>query len=211
MSAVAMYGQQQSASLERRLEQIFKVVEWAIFLGLCFAAYFVMVGVWEHYMSLDANLKRLTESISDAPTMLITFHPTINNANGKEFEFRNDFNLSYSIWGGEFPIINLTSGMNYIKTDGMNFPVKYEKLRGRGHKISSDFISASSEAIISVHFDKSIMLEDLPRVEIYITSEENAYGTNIWRHILILFRQTWAISIHDGEYHARRFFQKNLK
>ena len=99
MSAVAMYGQQQSASLERRLEQIFKVVEWAIFLGLCFAAYFVMVGVWEHYMSLDANLKRLTESISDAPTMLITFHPTINNANGKEFEFRNDFNLSYSIWG----------------------------------------------------------------------------------------------------------------
>ena len=171
-----------SASLESRLEKYFKIVEWGIFLGLCIASYFVIIGVWEQYSSLDSNLKRSTEIISDAPTMLFQFHPKINNANGKEFEFTNDFNFSYSIWGGEFPIINLTSGINYIQTDGMNFQVKYEKLSERGHKISSDFISASTEGIISVHFNKSILLEDLPRVEIYITSEENAYGKNIWRH-----------------------------
>ena len=176
-----------AASLEKRLEKFFKIVEWAIFLGLCAASYFVVIGVWEQYQSLDSNLKRSTELISGAPTMLFTFYPTINNANGKEFEFGNDFNFSYSIWGlGEIPI-NLTRGMNYIQTDTMNFQVKYEKLSGGavgGHKISSDFISASTEGIISVHFNKSILLENLPRVEIYITSEENAYGRNIYIDIM---------------------------
>ena len=61
----------------------------------------------------------------------------------------------------------------------MKFPKRKESTL---HKISSDFISKSEWAEVLVNFNKSILEENLPRVEIYITSERNSYGCNQWKY-----------------------------
>ena len=66
------------ALLNSRLEKFLKIVEWAIFLGLCTASYFVIIGVWEQYQSIDSSFKRSIEPVSDTPTMLMTLSPTKN-------------------------------------------------------------------------------------------------------------------------------------
>ena len=82
--------------IKKRLEKFIKIVEWAIFLGLCTVSYFVIIGVWKQYQSYDSNFKKSKEPGSDAPTLLIYFRPAKNKANDKDFEIGLDFNVSYS-------------------------------------------------------------------------------------------------------------------
>ena len=169
--------------LESRLKKFFKIVEWTIFLGLCMVSYFAIIKVWEQYQSYDSNFKRSTKSGSDVPTVLIYFRSTKNQANGKDFEFGTDFNLSYSVWGRSNKTF-LNRGLNNIEINARKIQVRYEPLKYPGclhkmaHKISSNFISKSEIAEISIHFNKSILTKNLPNVNIHLTSEKNAYGFN---------------------------------
>ena len=166
------------------LDSFCKLVEWTIFIGLAASSFYLTREVWDQYLSYDTNFKRSKEPVSDGPTMVINFWPAKNKATGKEFEFRKDFCLSFSIHGrSDKKILDKGIVMYEISDDTMNIEVKYEELlfpsdpRVKSyHKISSDFKSKSEWAAISVQFNESISTKNLPTVNIHITSEENAYG-----------------------------------
>ena len=165
------------------LDSFCKIVEWTIFIGLAIASFYVTREVWDQYSSYDSNFKRSKEPVADGPTMVINFWPAKNIGTGKEFEFRKDFTLSFSI-NGRSDKKNLDKGIViYEISDTMNIEVKYEELMFPSdrfvksyHKISSDFKSKSEWAEISVQFNNSILPKNLPTVNIHITSEKNAYG-----------------------------------
>ena len=171
------------------LDKFCKIVEWTVFIGLCIASYFVTIGVWEQYKSYDSNFKRSKEPTSDGLTIMLNFWPGKNKDSGQDFDFGKDFNLSYSIISGKSEKYILERGINIIEYDDtkkikvdydeMKFPKRKESTL---HKISSDFISKSEWAEVLVNFNKSILEENLPRVEIYITSERNSYGCNQWKY-----------------------------
>ena len=106
-----------------------------------------------------------------------------NKATGKEFEFRKDFTLSFSI-NGRSDKKNLDKGIIIYEISDTNIiEVKYEELVFPSdrfvksyHKISSDFKSKHDWAEISAQFNNSILPKNLPTVNIHITSEKNAYG-----------------------------------
>ena len=150
--------------IKKRLEKFVKIVEWAIFLGLCTGPFFVIIGVWEQYQSYGSNFKRSKEPGADAPTLLIYFRPAKNKATGKEFEIGSDFNVSYSVWGRSTKTV-LGRGLNIIEHNAQNIMVTYEELKfppyviSSAHKISSNFIPKAEWAEISMHFSKSMFKE----------------------------------------------------
>ena len=152
--------------IKKRLEKFIKIVEWAIFLGLCTVSYFVIIGVWKQYQSYDSNFKKSKEPGSDAPTLLIYFRPAKNKANDKDFEIGLDFNVSYSIWGRSAKT-NLVQGLNIVENNDnpQKILVTYEELKfppyviSSAHKISSNFVPKADWAEISLHFSKSMLLQ----------------------------------------------------
>ena len=52
-----------------RLDKLYKLLEWALFLGLCITAIVFTKEVWKEYESFDSNYKKSEEKISKAPTI----------------------------------------------------------------------------------------------------------------------------------------------
>ena len=167
------------ALIAKRLDIFFKVVEWALFLGLCSASYFAISGVWEQYQSYGSNFyKSSKQTLFDKPTLVIYLS---NNS----FEYGNDFTLSYSTSSPSEKIDKrkeLNKGINIIQHNNAKIQVKYEELKFPSydvtsiHKITSDFISKSEWTRIAMHLNKSSSPQKLPTVTISLTSEKNAYG-----------------------------------
>ena len=166
---------------QNRLEKFIKIVEWVIFFVLCIVSYFVTIGVWEQYQTYDSSFKKSEEPVFDGLTMVMKFWPLENKANGKQFEFKNDFSMSYSI-RGRIDAKNLENGINIVEDDKMKIQINFEEMRRKNnlyYRISSNFVSMSEWAKILVHFNESILPKNLPQVEIHILSEKNSYGYNM--------------------------------
>ena len=54
---------------QERLDKLYKLLEWSLFLGLCITAIFVAKDVWKEYKSFDSNYKKSKENIMEAPTI----------------------------------------------------------------------------------------------------------------------------------------------
>ena len=54
---------------QERLDKLYKLLEWSLFVGLCITAIFVAKDVWKEYKSFDSNYKKSKENIMEAPTI----------------------------------------------------------------------------------------------------------------------------------------------
>ena len=178
---------------------MFKVLEWILILGLILCSVFFMTDVWTKYQAKKTSFTTYQEMRKEMPTTVLCFAPfgkksvltkyniSIQNMVYAEFqdeildlswnEFSNDvlyillkdFNITFD---GKV----LLEGFNNIQ-DGQN--IILEKLltvwSGLCYKITLDYFTYDRIGFELV-FDASIASEDIPLPEIYITSEDNAYG-----------------------------------
>ena len=171
------------------LDIFFKILEWALFLALCVVSILFLKEVWHKYETYDSNFKMSTKMVSSAPTLMICFWPSKNKANGQPFEEDKGFAMFYTTDNINFERnkAKLVEGTMIIPDDNdvetEKTKVRYEKIDTfedgsyrTCHKISSEFKPRSKWAAIKINFDGSILKENLPVINIYITSEDNSYG-----------------------------------
>ena len=176
-------------------ENIFKVLEWIIFLGLCCLSFYFMKGVLEQYFSNDTSFKHSEVMLKERPTIVICFTSIIENDQKKHFTSKyvlgKDFNITYQHE-------NLIIGQEQkAKNEKEVESVTMRKLSNTGSYgtcyviVSQIFVMNPAEwKAIAVDFDKSIPMEILPKIKFFISSYDNYDG--------ILFNQ-WL----DGKIYAR--------
>ena len=172
-------------SKEGKVDTFFRILEWTLFLALCIVSNLFLKEVWHKYETYDSNVKTSSKMVKSAPTLMICFWPSKNKANNQPFEQDKGFSMFYATDNINFERnkTKLVEGNMIIPDDGEKTKVSYEKIDTfedgsyrTCHKISSEFIPKSKWDAVKINFDGSILKENLPIVDIYITSEENSYG-----------------------------------
>ena len=98
--------------------RLFKIVEWAFFLGLCMVSLFFMKEVLEKYFSKDSSFKQYEEHITENPTITICFSVTVLEVkNGTKAQIIKDYNYSTQINIVYASYFVLNEGENYIQLE----------------------------------------------------------------------------------------------
>ena len=168
-------------------ENIFKVLEWITFLGLCCLSFYFMKGVLEQYFSNDTSFKHSEVMLKERPTIVICFTSIIENDQKKHFTSKyvlgKDFNITYQ---HENLIIGQEQKAKNVKEVET---VMLGKLPNTGSYgtcyviVSHILVMNPAEwKTIGVDFDKSIPMKILPKIKFFISSYDNALGiyTNEW-------------------------------
>ena len=180
-------------------DNIFKLLEWILVLGLIMCSIFFTTDVWTKYQAKKTSFITYQEMRKEMPTTVLCFAPfgkksvltkyniSMHNMVYADFqdeildlswnEFSNDvlyvllkdFNITFKSKVLLYGVNNIQDGQNII----------LEKLltvwSGLCYKITLDYFTYDRVGFELV-FDASIASEDIPLPEIYITSEDNAYG-----------------------------------
>ena len=167
-----------------------KIIEWFTFFGLCCLSAFFMSGVLDKFISGKTGFAQSEEPIKELPTITFCFSET-KTSKLVEYEYGQDFKIEYRIWfGSDNNTVILKEGENSTLLGEI---VSLNKITTRPHdmfKTCYMLISISDSLIkdmteIMLHFNESISINDLPSLEIYITSKKNAYGAamqNYWKN-----------------------------
>ena len=148
---------------------IFKILEWIFYIGLCIISLFFMSETWIKFNTKMSSFAQSEEPITKHPTIVICFLP------GKDFTY-----------GKEFTIISQNQELNYGQNIG-NEIILFENIStndfGTCYRIKTEFKSRDEEvnnllwAEIKVNFSNSLPKNDTPTsIKTYFTSYENSYG-----------------------------------
>ena len=151
---------------------IFKILEWIFYIGLCIISLFFMSETWIKFNTKISSFAQSEEPITKHPTIVICFLP------GKDFTY-----------GKEFTIIShkqeLKYGQNYGESFG-NEIILIESINtsdfGTCYRITTEFKSKNEVknwiwAEITLNFSNSLPKKDIPTsIKTYFTSYENSYG-----------------------------------
>ena len=159
------------AFIEKRHDIFFKLLEWALFLGLCFTSFSFLKDVWDKYEAKDTNFKVSREKPMNGPTIVLCL-----SSSNKSFEMDNDFTLFYVHYGSHFERDKkkLKEGNNIVYMGNL---VNYESMItpwDKCHKISVRNITDAPWTGIKINFNESVL--NLPQLNIQIMDEENSYG-----------------------------------
>ena len=181
--------------------RLFKILEWVLVIFLILFSGFFMTDVWEKYTSKDSSFKPYSEPRSMLPTIVVCFKPYAKQSSLNEYnitqqqlfysefpeEIENiwdqfyqeayyqlgkDYRLKYD-WG-EY---ELFEGLNEIK-EGKNIQVEvlHTIWTGICSKIQFKYFEKENFMTFHLSFNETLEVEDLPQVDIYLTSEVNANG-----------------------------------
>ena len=177
------------SSHNKRIQSLFKLIEWLLFIFLCaLSIHFVKDGLVQ-YQSKESNLAQSLKPITKLPTITICLN------DNHVYEYYLDLNISYQALENTLPETLIENELNHFEKT--NESVQVVKLNRECFKINSSIglpLQRESFKVISLELDFNIYEETLPKkISIYFTSEENAYGA---------FNFVWK----DGE-----AFEKNMK
>ena len=172
-----------------------KIVEWMIFAGLiCGVGYFVQ-GVWYDYQSQETSIKQHSEKWDTItpPTITFCFNPPVKqsilekyNLTFKDFfgfgEVKRNFNLSVVRealyrFGRDF---NITEG-DILQNLGENKNMKIEEIYTFWHGTCikvTPLVKIKTVAWFGfvIEMTEDMAIVHLPKIDFYLTSEDNAYG-----------------------------------
>ena len=163
----------------------FVIIEWGLFFALCGLSLFFMKGVLDNYFSGMTSFTQSEGPLKEFPTVVLCF--SVPNSRNTKYEYGSDFQIKYSVEvHGKQSGINLKQGENASITGEMLYFIKIASMRyGNCYKLTSmmtnnDMIKIITD--ISINFNSSITEENIPSLEIFLTSENNAYGVvfNKW-------------------------------
>ena len=151
---------------------IFKILEWIFYIGLCIISLLFMSETWKKFNMKITGFAQSEEPITKHPTIVICFLP------GKDFTY-----------GKEFIIISKKQELNYGQNYGENFGneiIFIESINtsdfGTCYRITTEFKSKDEVknwlwAEITLNFSNSLPKKDIPTsIKTYFTSYENSYG-----------------------------------
>ena len=85
------------AYAEKLIDIFFKILDWALLLGLCVTSFSFLKDVWEKYEAKDTNFKISREKPMKGPTIVLCLI-----SSNKSFELDKDFTLFYVDYGSHF-------------------------------------------------------------------------------------------------------------
>ena len=178
---------------------VFQVLEYTILIGLTIASLLLSWEAIVKYESKDTNLKVRQEEVKSYPTITLCLKPVHD-----ELVYGQDFNFNIYKHPQEFRE-DVEHTLNILQEGENNqFNLRVTKIvtafNGKCFKISpmKNEIEISDVMVLSVKFDKPIQNFLSQSVEIFVTSEANAFG---------IFRAYW----FEGELFKAEAFPKEVK
>ena len=102
-----------------KLETLFNILDWALFLGLCIAAIIFSTGVWEHFTSQKKSFSQYEQTITDQPTVTICFGHRFFKFLSPTLEYKKNFVITYEK-SDEIMVLNEGDQMT-SKNETINF------------------------------------------------------------------------------------------
>ena len=165
----------------------FKFIEWSLFFGLCALSGVFMGGVLDKFISGKTGFTQSEEPIMESPTLDLCF--SLPETRNTTFMYETDFKIKYSIIEQSLDTVQsilLKEGENVTISNEI---IYLEKLVtayfGTCYKITPMVFDVTIQIKqIFIYFNESFLEEDLPSVNLFITSEINAYGVvlNDWKN-----------------------------
>ena len=198
---------------------LFKLLEWTLYLCLCIFSFIFMWQVLNQYQSKDTSFKEYEERIGKSPTLVFCLSPHAKakysgdtnksilelDSSKKEwyvpYILGRDFNISLFHWShDDFEIVdNFKVGTNNFTEEEYHQQMILEVNEfktmyfGTCYQIFSRTINIGWRIYIGFNFNKN--LTKVPSIDAYVTSLENSYGVTY---------DTW----NDGEELAKKTISK---
>ena len=158
-----------------KLKNIFKVLEWILIFGLTLVAIELTWEVFLKFKSADSSFKRSEIPIKVIPTLTVCFLP-INDSH----IYGTHFNISkYLTWTDfqdkvENSVLNVGENAQLYTTLTKVMTV----YSGTCLKITSspDNFRKEAREVLLLTYSEDVPLENIPTIQIYFTSERNAFG-----------------------------------
>ena len=168
----------------------FKIIECTLFLFLCGLSVVFINGVLNKFISRKTSFTQSEAPITELPTVVVCF----TNPNSKKtyYEYGTDFDIVYRIEAHTDIYYPITVGKNSAILGEILYLDKIiTRNMGNCYKFTSESSSSSmikTKTEIILHFNESLMLEDLPSVKVFLSSEDNVYGVifNQWYNGIVM-------------------------
>ena len=163
----------------------FKVLEWIIFIALCFVSIYLSRVVLNQFISERTSMAQSEEHIKELPTITFCFHkPELGKTS---YEYGFDFKIKHILKIGDdaesailiegnSTLLGGIVSLNKIISDPMGncYKISYKFKNPYNYKFS-DFL---------VYFNQSIPRRDIPKLNAFFTSEKNVYGIaqRVWKN-----------------------------
>ena len=157
----------------------FRIIECILYACFCILSAYFMWGVLDKYFSRQTSFTQSEELINEFPTITLCF------TNSKKlYEYETDFEIIYGFFEGtDFHNTTLKEGKySSVLTQNLSLTKIQTFYSGICHKISVLSGNMKQYTQFILNFNESIPHDELPTVDIHITSEKNSYGiaTNAW-------------------------------
>ena len=183
---------------------LWKLLEWILFFGLCIVSYLFMRGVLDKYESKNSSFHQYEKDINENPTIVMCFSPHEKKSNNtlynnsawlwaNQFKLGVDFDMYYFSAGYDMDWQLIYMGNNSFGTakesENQNegfFEVThlFTDINGLCYKarILSEDAKVGFFHQFDIEFKSSIPIENIPKLQVFITSEVNSYGVtyNEW-------------------------------
>ena len=183
---------------------LWKLLEWILFFGLCIVSYLFMRGVLDKYESKNSSFHQYEKDINENPTIVMCFSPHEKKSNNtlynnsawlwaNQFKLGVDFDMYYFSAGYDMDWQLIYMGNNSFGTakesENQNegfFEVThlFTDINGLCYKarILSEDAKVGFFHQFDIEFKSSILIENIPKLQVFITSEVNSYGVtyNEW-------------------------------
>ena len=174
--------------------------KFTIFILLTVVSVLISKEVFEQYASKDTAFKKSQEPISEdeSITLVVALWPLKNmnypsnvpNQAKEQWELGKDFTLSFGVteYRTAKERITLKEGDGNLKINHSQIgQVSFQKILGKwgyGYKISANLIHVKKpfDPFVNVEFSKDILDKDVPKVDLYLSSEPNSYGFSLFSY-----------------------------
>ena len=156
---------------------VFKVIEYIILILLTIISLFLSWEAFVKYKAMETNLQHSLENVTQYPTITICFKPIKDEyIYGKDFHFNFYYNAQTFSIDKDHKLNIIQEGQN--PTLGLILVKIITAYFGSCYKIvpSQNVVTKSAIIAIAIKFNEKLSQLEIPKAEIYFTSEENSRG-----------------------------------
>ena len=160
---------------------LFKAIEWGVYVGLWAISFFVVKEVWDQWLTKETGIKQSEDKIEEPPTTTICF----KNRTESWFVLHLNGDLKFLIDNGN-GLTELNEGANEIVQRKVSLVTLFTWWAGICYKIAIDDLDNDMPigGSIKIWYNDSVTQGRSVEFEIHFTSEINSYGiiTNNWMY-----------------------------
>ena len=166
---------------------IIKLIDWFLFLILCFVSLGLTWEVLEQYQLKSSSFKVYESPITDHPALTFCFTKWRKNGTAYEINLEYKKHFKVRMHYSDCREYDLNLGINEHKGDSIKVEALKTQYSGTCYKITTnlyDKVIPGQYYGMFIYFDDEFLtFESIPSIKVFITSEKNAFGiiANDWR------------------------------